>query len=960
MSLFINHSIEEKNNEIIVTLYVDKRYGTEEFSGEFLAKSKKWLLENEARSYVSSHLPSVKGGLVKVAFGSLILTTIPLQVFAEEDQQEQVEVSAYTVQAGDTLSQIANKFNVGIDAIKDANGLTSDMIYVNQKLLIPSTNPVNQDPEMESPTDENQATGNETSEPATEPSQAPVVDRSTYTVQAGDTLSQIANAFNVTVDQIKSANGLTGDTIYVGQELEVLGTAVTQDTVNFRVGDYKKEVIQLKKDLEKVGFKVSDNPTDYYGPVTADKVKQFQKAYHLNQTGVVNQTTLQTLQEAVRETESSTILREGTYHRSVIQLKMDLEKAGFNVSDNPTDYYGPVTADAVKAFQKRYGLVADGIAGPNTLEKLGEVISVLKVGDYRPEVIELKMNLEKVGLKVSNNPTDYYGQITAEKVKEFQRKYGLTVTGMADSNTINTLKGIVAGNAETDNQTDIVLKDGVYHDKVIQLKIDLESIGIKVSDNPTDFYGPVTASKVKEFQRRYNLTVDGIAGKETLDKLQEVMGEAIPAPFKRIMQLETTGEDVRLLQTYLNEAGFKVVDQPTTYYGTQTANKVKEFQQQNGLTPNGVADARTLQKLITAREGVVEKISSFRITGKGYGHSVGMTQWGAYGMAASGHTYEDILKYYYTGTGIGMRDTSNQNVRVLLAEKKDVLSISSNQPYQVGDKEFLPQTTTTIKYLNGKFVIENSGKTYQLTTPFQISQAKEGVLYFNNKQYEGTFSISTTDNKLNLVNHLNVENYLKGVVPYEIIPSWDNLNLFKVQTLAARTYVLKEIQRNQSKHFDVYDTVRSQVYNGVPNSIPERYVTKINQAISDTKGEVVLYNGALIDAVYSASAGGHTVDAVDVWGNHVPYLIGKEDPYDQSNYASNWYSYSISKAELEKLFPTVGKVIHVSVMETKYNRPTKIKIAGEKAEIIVSGTTFRQKIGTDKIASSTFTIEGMQ
>src|SRR5690606_21601911 len=124
---------------------------------------------------------------------------------------------------------------------------------------------------------------------------------------------------------------------------------------------------------------------------------------------------------------------------------------------------------------------------------------------------------------------------------------------------------------------------------------------------------------------------------------------------------------------------------------------VQDFQSAYNLPVSGIADSRTMQKIVEVSEAVAE-INSFYITGKGYGHAVGMTQWGAYGMAQAGYSYDEILKYYYTGTDIGTRDTENQIVRVLLTQNASTLKISSNQPYQVGDKEFLANTETTIQY----------------------------------------------------------------------------------------------------------------------------------------------------------------------------------------------------------------------------------------------------------------------
>lgn len=127
------------------------------------------------------------------------------------------------------------------------------------------------------------------------------------------------------------------------------------------------------------------------------------------------------------------------------------------------------------------------------------------------------------------------------------------------------------------------------------------------------------------------------------------------------------------------------------------------------------------------------------------------------------------------------------------------------------------------------------------------------------------------------INRLNIETYLRGVVPGEMYVSWHKEAL-KAQTLAARTYAMKGIR--PSRDFDVYDDTRSQVYAGVgiENS-------KVTALINETKGEVIMHDGQLINALYSSSAGGHTIDSEDLF-NYAPYLRGKPDPYDKSVYVT--------------------------------------------------------------------------
>lgn len=119
---------------------------------------------------------------------------------------------------------------------------------------------------------------------------------------------------------------------------------------------------------------------------------------------------------------------------------------------------------------------------------------------------------------------------------------------------------------------------------------------------------------------------------------------------------------------------------------------------------------------------------------------------------------------------------------------------------------------------------------------------------------------------------LDMEEYLRGVVPAEMYASYE-MEALKAQAVAARSYALKKIQ--EKKAIDVDDTSDFQAYRPA-----DRLNTKTDQAVAETKGQVLLYEGKIIDAVYCDSNGGRTVSAQSRWGNLVPYLIEQTDPYD--------------------------------------------------------------------------------
>lgn len=136
--------------------------------------------------------------------------------------------------------------------------------------------------------------------------------------------------------------------------------------------------------------------------------------------------------------------------------------------------------------------------------------------------------------------------------------------------------------------------------------------------------------------------------------------------------------------------------------------------------------------------------------------------------------------------------------------------------------------------------------------------------------------VKITRDGSNAVREIELEEYLKGVVPSEIKAASCPMEAQKAQAVAARTYAMRKIEERKKKAYDVDDTAADQAYNA-----RERHKNS-DTAVESTRGVVVTHNGKLIDAVYTHSNGGRTVSAVKRWGTAVPYLVDKPDPFDKS------------------------------------------------------------------------------
>ena len=312
---------------------------------------------------------------------------------------------------------------------------------------------------------------------------------------------------------------------------------------------------------------------------------------------------------------STTRLEKGSTGSAVKDLQTKLKKLGYYDAYVDGDY-GDTTVAAVKAFQKKYNLTADGIAGKETLKKLDSVYEnadsdkdddSLRMGDSGSAVKDLQTKLKKLGY-YDGTVDSTFGSGTYAAVRAFQKKYNLTADGVAGSETLKKLDSAYK-NADSDKD-DGSLRKGATGSAVKNLQTKLKKLGFYNASIDGD-YGDTTVAAVKAFQKKYNLTADGVAGSETLKKLDSAYknADSNTSTDDDSLRKGATGTAVKTLQTNLKKLGFY-----TAYvdgsFGSTTESAVKAFQKKYGLTADGVAGSATLKKI----ESAVASASSGKIT----------------------------------------------------------------------------------------------------------------------------------------------------------------------------------------------------------------------------------------------------------------------------------------------------------------------------------------------------------
>jgi stage II sporulation protein D len=277
-----------------------------------------------------------------------------------------------------------------------------------------------------------------------------------------------------------------------------------------------------------------------------------------------------------------------------------------------------------------------------------------------------------------------------------------------------------------------------------------------------------------------------------------------------------------------------------------------------------------------ARAGV-----TWIVHGHGFGHGVGMSQYGAYGYAVHGFGYRVILAHYYTGTTIGAI-SGPRVVRVLVGI--DPGDVGFSGATGACGRALDPGAAYAAHLAGGTIRLRGSGGRLLADCGQRLRAAGSGAIRIDGKAYRGALEVVPTKSdpgSLNAVNAVAVDQYVKGVIANESPPSWPMAAL-EAQAVASRSFALATSVEGNG--FDLYDDTRSQVYEGI-----ESETARSNAAAAATSGQVVLYHGEIAQTFFSACSGGHTESVQNVFfGPPVPYLVGVPDPYDGACPLHSW------------------------------------------------------------------------
>jgi stage II sporulation protein D len=334
------------------------------------------------------------------------------------------------------------------------------------------------------------------------------------------------------------------------------------------------------------------------------------------------------------------------------------------------------------------------------------------------------------------------------------------------------------------------------------------------------------------------------------------------------------------------------------------------------------------------------------LQGAGFGHGVGMSQYGSYGFARRGRGYRDILGHYYTGTTLSR--VRGGVVRVLLQPNRSSISFTGAE--RAGPRGLRPASVYNAVRRGGIVVLRKGGRTlarfsgvlpvYGGATFRVLGRQDNGV---TSGLYRGSLEIRTARGPgLNGINVVALEDYLQGVVPAEVPPVWP-AEALKAQAVAARSYALATGVGGLG--FNQYADTRSQMYRGF---LAENATS--NAAVAATRGEVITYGGSIVVTYFFSTSGGETENVENVFFGSAahPWLRGVRDPYDDASPYHRWGPYKLARSTIERRLGDLvrGRFRDLDVVERGVSpRVVSARVVGTRGTRRATGPQLRARLG---------------
>ena len=339
--------------------------------------------------------------------------------------------------------------------------------------------------------------------------------------------------------------------------------------------------------------------------------------------------------------------------------------------------------------------------------------------------------------------------------------------------------------------------------------------------------------------------------------------------------------------------------------------------------------------------------STWTLRGAGFGHGIGFSQYGSYGYAAHGASWQSIVLHYFDGTHLG--NQAGRTIRVLLQSGPNTVWVSGAT---AADNHKLDATKSyrlvrhglavDLKTAGGKRIATMNGVVTVSSSSGSFVLGGRALNGLSGGRYRGTLEVRPgTFGGLMAVNALPLDDYIQGVIVGEMPTSWPQPAL-EAQAVVARSYALTSDAGGAI--FDQYPDTRSQMYYGM-----SRETSGTNDAVRATAGAVVMYGNQVATTYYFSTSGGRTENIVNSWpgSSPVPYLRSVDDPYDNLSPRHRWrfvWSRSTLDAKLGSFVKGRLKTIKVTKRGVS-PRIVDAQVVGTRGTVNVTGPQLRARLG---------------
>ncbi len=343
--------------------------------------------------------------------------------------------------------------------------------------------------------------------------------------------------------------------------------------------------------------------------------------------------------------------------------------------------------------------------------------------------------------------------------------------------------------------------------------------------------------------------------------------------------------------------------------------------------------------------------AALRLDGHGFGHGVGLSQWGAYGYAERGDKgFRFILRHYYPGTAL--RRVPGARVRVLLKDGRQATVSDATSAVDARGRRTRLREGRRYRFTpaaGGGLRLRRLGRDRTLARMRQPVRVSGGTVRLHGdalndrraRHYRGTLLVRRSGPVVPVVNAVPVKKYLFGVVPAEMPASWPAAAL-RAQAVAARSYVLRSLRPGAT--YDVLPSVASQVYGGVEEE--QRPTTR---AVRATNPLAVFHRGSVAHTFFFSSSGGRTAAVQEGFPGAapMPYLRSVRDPWDRLSPHHDWSVRLTDRQARERLDDVApGRFRSMRVVSRgAAGRVLAVRVRGTRGSATVAGTTIQAELG---------------